>query len=406
MTLTVERLGHRGDGVAAGPVYAPLTLPGEVIEGEIVAGRIPRPRILTPSPDRVRAPCRHFPGCGGCALQHASDPFLAGWKVETVRAALRAQGLHAPIRGIETSPPASRRRAVLSARRTKKGALAGFHARASDTIVAVPECGLVVAQIAALVPGLAEFAVAGASRRGELSLTVTWTTAGADVAVRGGLPPDGPLIARLADIARRLGLARLSWDDETVAMAQPPSVSFDGIAVVPPSGAFLQATEHGEAALRRSVSEAVGAARAVADLFAGCGTFALPLARNAEVLAVESDAAALVALDHGWRRAAGLKYLRTEARDLFRRPLLSDELSRFDAVVIDPPRAGAEAQMRELARSRVGRIAAVSCNPVTFARDAAILTKAGYRLCWIDVVDQFRWSPHVELAAMFTAPDI
>ncbi|MCC5983842.1 MAG: class I SAM-dependent RNA methyltransferase, partial [Rhodobacteraceae bacterium] len=196
-------------------------------------------------------------------------------------------------------------------------------------------------------------------------------------------------------------LARLAWEGEVIALAALPAQTFGRAQVVPPPGAFLQATEDGEATLLAAVRGAVGDAARVADLFAGCGTFTLPLAERAEVHAVEGDAAMLAALDAGWRRAAGLKRVRTETRDLFRRPLLADELACFDAVVIDPPRAGAAAQVAELARAQVPVIAAVSCNPVTFARDARVLVAAGYCLQTVQVVDQFRWSAHVELAARF-----
>ncbi|MDF0601329.1 class I SAM-dependent RNA methyltransferase [Psychromarinibacter sp. C21-152] len=402
MTLTIERLGHRGDGIAPGPVFVPLTLPGEEVEGEVSGDRIDSPRIVTPSPDRVRPPCRHFKSCGGCALQHASDAYVETWKADIVRTALAAHGLDAPIRGVATSPPRSRRRATFSGRRTKKGALVGFHARASDTVIEGPDCQLVLPEIAALLPALTEITKAGASRRGELSLSVTRSQAGADVFVSGGHKLDGPLRATLAQIAQQSGFARLGWDGETVVEIHPPAQSFDGIETVPPPGAFLQATRHGEAALLAAVQEAVGNAKRIVDLFAGCGTFALPLARTADIHAVEAGADMLAALDRAWRHAHGLKQVTTEMRDLFRRPLLAAELDRHDAIVIDPPRAGAEAQTAEIARSAVPRIAAVSCNPATFARDAAMLAGAGYSLDWVQVVDQFRWSPHVELAAQFS----
>ncbi len=402
MSLTIERLGHRGDGIAPGPVFVPLTLPGEVVEGDVSGDRIAAPRIVTPSADRVKAPCRHFRQCGGCALQHASDGFVAAWKADVVRTALAAQGLEAPVRGIVTSPPASRRRAVLSARRTKSGALIGFHARASDTLVDTPDCLLLSPRIMALRPALDRLLALGGSRKAELSVTVTETETGADVRVTGGKPADAAMRADLAAIGADAGLARLTWEDEQIATHVAPVVRFDGIAVVPPPGAFLQATAEGEAALRRSVAEAVGDAARVVDLFAGCGTFSLPLARGAEVLAVEAEDAMLHALDAGWRRATGLRRVTTLRRDLFRQPLLAVELQGFGAAVIDPPRAGAAAQVQALAGASIPRIAFVSCNPVTFARDARTLVDAGFGLDWIDVVDQFRWSPHVELAAQFT----
>ena len=409
MSFAVSRLGVRGEGVAdepEGAVYVARALPGERVEGEIAEGRIARPRIIEAAPERRRAPCPHYNACGGCALQHASDAFVAAWKAEVVRRALEAQGLPAPIRGVATSPPASRRRAKLSGRRTRGGPLVGFHGRSSDMLTAVPGCHVLVPELRAALPALEALVDAGGTRKGEMQLTVTASRAGPDVAVSGGAPLGGRLGARLAEFAARHGLARLVWQGEIVAVAAPPVQDFGGIAVVPPPGAFLQATGHGEETLRACVAEAVGAAGRVADLFAGCGTFALPLARVAEVHAVEADAAMLAALDAGWRGAEGLRRVSVESRDLFRRPLLAAELARFDAVVIDPPRAGAAAQVAALAASGVPRIAMVSCNPASFARDARVLAAAGYRLAWVQVVDQFRWSAHVELAAAFTKPDI
>lgn len=401
MTFTIRRLGHLGDGVADGPIFVPQALPGEVVAGEVCGGRIAAPRIVTPSRDRVRPVCPHYKGCGGCALQHASDDFVARWKVEVVETALAAQGLAAPMRPILTSPPQSRRRATLAGRRTRKGVIVGFHGRASDTLVEIPECHLLHPDIVAGLPMLRDLVPLGASRKGELGLTITRSDAGLDLSVTGAKPLNGALWAELGSFAREHDLARLSWNGELVVEIRPPMQRFGPATVVPPPGAFLQATTEGESALADAVAEAVGGANTVADLFAGCGTFALPLARNADVHAVEGDSAMIRALDAGWRHAPGLKQVTTETRDLFRRPLIADELARFDAVVIDPPRAGAEAQMREIAGSTFAVVAAVSCNPVTFARDAAILTQAGFVLDWVQVVDQFRWSPHVELAARF-----
>jgi 23S rRNA (uracil1939-C5)-methyltransferase len=400
--LTIERLGHLGDGIGPGPVYVPRALPGEVVEGDLVGDTIPAPRIVEASPDRVAAPCPHYAACGGCALQHASDAFVADWKAGVVRAALEGQRLSTLFRPILTSPPRSRRRAVLAGRRTKKTVNLGFHGRASETVVAVPECLLLHPGLMAAFPVLQTLVTAGSSRKGTVALTVTASDSGPDVAVTGGKPLDRTLRLTLAQVAEAGGIARLTWDGETVAQRQPPGQAFGAARVVPPPGAFLQATAEGEAALLAAVTEAVGDARRVADLFAGCGTFALPLAARAEVHAVEAEAAMLAALDCGWRGAAGLKRVTTEARDLFRRPLLAEELKGFDAIVIDPPRAGAEAQVAELARAGVPVIVMVSCNPVTFARDARRLTDSGYNLDWVQVVDQFRWSAHVELAARFT----
>lgn len=407
MTWTVERLGRRGDGVALRGderALAPLTLPGEQIEGEAEGGRIAKARIMTPSADRVKAPCPHYKSCGGCSLMHASDNFMANWKAQVVRKALAAQGIAAEIGAVHTSPPRSRRRAVLSGRRAKAGALVGFHQRASDVIVDVVECLVVRPAILAALPNLRRLVALGGSRSAELSLVVTEAPAGPDVAVRGGKPMTPDLLGELAALAGAAGWARLDWNGEPLVM-RPPAVSFGRARVVPPPGGFLQATVEGEAALLDVVRRTVGAAERIADLFAGAGTFSLPLAETAEVHAVEGLAASLAALEAGWRAAPGLRKVTTEVRDLARRPLLSDELARFDAVVIDPPRAGAPAQAAALAQARVPVVAWVSCDPVTFARDARVMLDGGYALGRVEVVDQFRWSPHVELAAAFTHQD-
>ncbi|MFP4275279.1 MAG: class I SAM-dependent RNA methyltransferase, partial [Paracoccaceae bacterium] len=382
----IQRLGHRGDGVAEGPVYAPLTLPGELVEAVRHGDRLDDIRVAEPSADRVRPPCRHFRSCGGCQLQHASDGFVADWKRASVVSALAMQGIEAEVLPPIASPPASRRRATFSARRTKKGALAGFHARASNVIVAVPDCLLLHPDLLGALPAVEALAVLGASRKGELNVTVTRTETGLDLAARGGKPLDGPMRLDLAQVCARHGLARLDWEGEVIAQARPPVVRFGRAEVVLPPGAFLQATPEGEATLLDEVRLIVGEASKVVDLFAGCGTFALPLAMRAEVHAVEGDTAMTAALDAGWRHAHGLKRVTTDARDLFRRPLLRDELSGFDAAVIDPPRAGAAAQIAELAKARVPRIAHVSCNPATFARDAAALIAADYRMGPVTVV--------------------
>ncbi|MDF3852839.1 class I SAM-dependent RNA methyltransferase [Paracoccus sp. P2] len=399
-TWTVERLGRKGDGVAiAGEsrALAALTLPGEVIEGEAEAGRIASPRIVTPAPERVRPPCPHYRACGGCSLMHGSDDFVKAWKVGVVTEALRAQGLCAPIAGVHVSPPRSRRRAVLSGRRTKKGALVGFHARASEVIVDIADCHVLRPRIQSALPLLRRLVVAGASRSGELSLTVTETPAGLDLAVTGGKPMQPALLQALAALADEGDLARLSWDGQPITR-RPPALAMGRARVVPPPGSFLQATAEGEAALLAAVRSMVGGAGRVLDLFAGCGTFSLPLAETAEVHAVEGLAAPLQALDAAARQAPGLRRITTEVRDLARRPLLPDELG-YDAIVIDPPRAGAEAQAHEIARAQVPMLAWVSCDPVTFARDARILAEGGYAIERLFVVDQFRWSPHVETVA-------
>ncbi|MBI6629335.1 class I SAM-dependent RNA methyltransferase [Pontibaca salina] len=396
-TVTIERLGHKGAGVAPGPVFAPRCLPGETVSGERDGDRLTDIRIGTPAPERVTPPCRHYRACGGCQLQHASDGFVATWKQQVVHTALSAQGLETAFRPIVTSPPLSRRRATFAVRRTKKGTLCGFYGQASEVIADIPDCLLVLPEVLEGRAVAAALALAGASRKGALAVTVTASDNGLDISVSGGKPLDGPLRATLGGIAATQGLARLTWEGETVALAAPPVQQFGAARVVPPPGAFLQATREGETALLSAVREIVDDSARVVDLFAGCGTFSLPLATRAEVHAVEGATEMLKALDHGWRNTPGLKKVTTETRDLFRRPLRPDELAHYDAAVLDPPRAGAAAQIAELAQARLPVIAHVSCNPVSFARDVRHLVDAGYALDWVQVVDQFRWSAHVEL---------
>jgi len=408
-TATITRLGHQGDGIAEGPLFAPRTLPGEEVTGVVEGNALSDIRIETPSEHRVQAPCRHYKSCGGCQLQHADDGFVAEWKLGIVRSALAAQGLEAEFRPIHTSPPQSRRRATLAVRRTKKGAMAGFHGRASGVITQIPDCHLLDPDLLKAIPMAEDLALIGASRKALLAVSVTLSDIGLDVVVKNGKPLDGPLRLALAQSVEKLGITRLTWDDEQIAMTQPPTQTFGRAKVCPPPGSFLQATRDGEAALLAAVQEIVQGSRRIVDLFAGCGTFALPLAENAEVMAVEGDPEMVKALEAGWRQAKGLKLVKAVARDLFRRPLMPDELNPFgafyQAAVIDPPRAGAEAQVAELVKARTKTIAYVSCNPISFARDAKMLVGAGYALNWVQVVDQFRWSAHTELVASFTLAD-
>lgn len=406
MIRTVEALDRHGFGVVAGPAGA-VSFEG-LLPGEVVALEGGRARIVTPSADRVRPPCPHAAACGGCSLQHARDSLVAAWKVARVRGDLADSGIRdVPVALVHVSAPNTRRRAVLAARRTKAGgALVGFHRRRSDEIVAVPGCLLLSPPLLAAVPAVEAMARAGVSRTGRLDVTLAETLAGVDAVVAGGKPLDAGLTAALAEVAGAFGLARIVWAGEVAVQRAQPTVAFGPARVPLPPGAFLQATAAGEAALVAAVLQATAGARRVADLFAGCGTFALPLAAGAAVHAAEGDAAMVAALRAGWRGTPGLRPLTAEVRDLFDRPLLPDELKGFDAAVIDPPRAGAPAQTQALADARVPVIAAVSCNPRTFRHDARRLVQAGYRLDWVRVVDQFRWSAHVELAARFRLPHI
>lgn len=403
--LAIERLGGEGDGLARhdGAVIAvPFTLPDEEVEGEVVEGTMPDARILRSSPHRVKAPCGQFRRCGGCSLQHADDATVAAWKRTQVVDALSKAGIIAPEAQVVTSPPRSRIRATLAGRRTKKGAQVGFHARASDQIVPAEGCVLVHPDLGAALPLLEALTRLLGSRKGEVTMALTRSQNGLDIDISGGRTPDAEMQATLAALMPPYKVARLTFSGDLIAQQEPPVQRLGKALVAPPPGAFLQATDEGRDALVAFARSELAGARRVADLFAGLGTFALPLAENAEVAAYESDPAMMDALGDAWRRTPGLKDMTTNTRDLFRRPLLADELKAFDAALLDPPRAGARAQVAELTQSRLHRIVHVSCNPATFARDAATLVAGGYRLEKLLVVDQFRWSAHVELASLFT----
>jgi 23S rRNA (uracil1939-C5)-methyltransferase len=376
---TIVRLAARGDGVTASGRFAPMTAPGDLIGAD---------GAVTPGPHHQPPPCRHFPECGGCQLQHVDDEAYADYLVDRIASALAAQGVAATeIRRPQLSPPRSRRRAALKA----AGGSIGFNAEASHRIVDMRECHILLPELFALVAPLRRLL------KGRTTATMILADQGVDLLLEGVSAEGLDAAERLTAFAREQRLARLALDDgygpQTVWEPEPTTVTLSGTPVALPPGAFLQATADGEAALVAAVREAVGAPALVADLFAGLGTFALAL--DGKLYAAEGARDAALAL-----KAAG-RGLFVDHRDLFRRPLDLAELNRFEAVVLDPPRAGAREQMPLLAASRVPRLAYVSCNPATFARDAKLLIDGGYRLDWIRPVGQFRWSTHVELAACF-----
>lgn len=399
--VKITRLGHLGDGIAEGPIYVPDVLPGEIVTGTLAGDRLASVKIVEPSAQRVRPPCRHAKSCGGCALQHASDAFVSDWKKSVVVQALQAHGIDAKIAEIVTSPSNSRRRAVFHGSRTKKGEMVGFFGRGTNALVDTPNCLLLDPYIAAALPILRELTKIGASRKSVIRLTVTATDGGLDICVDEARAADMDLQVSLSELAGRRDLARLTWNGETIAQARRPFVQMGRAKVTPSPAAFLQATRDGANALVASVLASAKTSRRVVDLFSGCGTFALPLSEITEVHAVEGLSELLAAAETGWREAGGLHRVTTEKRDLFSRPLVALELDKFDMAVIDPPRAGAENQMKEVAQSNLKRVVSVSCNPVTFARDASILVGAGFQMGAITLVDQFRWSTHIEMVAEF-----
>jgi 23S rRNA (uracil1939-C5)-methyltransferase len=404
--LLISRLGHRGDGVVdtpAGPVFVPGALPGEVVEVEAVAGHPGRPRLLQieqPSPDRVAPICPHFGICGGCATQHIGWQRYAAWKRALVVDALAQAGIEVAVHDVIDAQGDGRRRAVFHARRGTHDVLeVGFAAQRSHQVVAIDRCPVLAPGLAGAVQAAWAVAEVLAPTRKPLDIQMTATHAGIDVDVRGSGPLSADCSAALARVGAAHRLARVTRHGELVIQRAPPTIDIGRARLTLPPGAFLQATEQGEATLAQLVGQHVGKAKRVADLFAGVGPFSLRLAERARVLAVDGDTPAVSALRQAVASTPGLKPVEAQVRDLFRRPLVAQELSGCDAVVFDPPRQGAEAQARELARSRVPTVVAVSCNPSTFARDARLLIDGGYRLDAVTPIDQFRYSAHVELVA-------
>jgi len=406
--LVIDRVGHRGDGVAetaAGPVFVPYTLPGESITVESVPGHADRRRLLhveAPGADRIAPLCPHFGFCGGCAIQHWEPLRYLAWKRSLVVEALAQAGLSAPVDQIIDAHGDGRRRVVLHARHSGRDILeVGFSAPREHRLVAIDRCPVLAPSLEGALAAAWDMAQTLEPLRKPLDLQLTATDDGLDVDIRGSGPIKPSRTAALARMAEKRALARLTRHGELILQRFAPTVRI-GRAVVPlPPGAFLQATARAEEELARLIGQHVDGAKNVVDLFAGVGPFALRLAERSRVTAADANEPAILALRQAAATANGLKPLKAEVRDLFRRPYLKAELKGFDAVVFDPPRQGAEAQARTLADSGVPVIVAVSCNPAIFARDAAVLVGGGYRLTRVTPVDQFRHAAHVEVVAKF-----
>ncbi|GAA4740222.1 class I SAM-dependent RNA methyltransferase [Sphingomonas daechungensis] len=389
MTETVIRIAARGDGVTDYGSHVPFAAPGDILQED---------GALRHGPHHQVPPCRHFPECGGCQLQHVDDQAYLQYLVSRVETALAQHGLATDIREPHLSAPNSRRRASLRTLMTGQGAVIGFNAEKSNRIVDMRECHILRPELFALAAPLRKLLGGLLQPRATAEVQMTLVDRGLDLLLKGVEPEGYEAMEALTAFCERHGLARLSIDQglgpETLYEPVPATVTLSGVAVGFPVGGFLQATDDGENALVGAVLEATSEPERTADLFAGLGTFALALL--GKVYAAEASRNAVLAL----KRAA--PHIAAEHRDLYRRPLDAAELSAFDAVVLDPPRAGAEQQVAALAKSAVAKIAYVSCNPATFARDARSLVNGGYRLEWLRPVGQFRWSTHVELAAAFT----
>ncbi|MFN4287520.1 MAG: class I SAM-dependent RNA methyltransferase [Brevundimonas sp.] len=410
--LTIRSVGHKGDGVAQVPsgdaVHVPLTLPGERVLAEVRDGRASLRQVIEPSPDRVAPVSPHYGACGGCVLQHwRAEPYLA-WKRDQVIRALAREGLECEVHPVIATGPASRRRVGLHARRDRGGQVVlGFKGRRSWSVVPVERCPIMVPAIERALPALAEVArpFLGHPKSAPI-LHVTATLTGLDVDVTGvmrgraGLSADQ--IMQAGEAAGRADLARLTMDGETLYQVRDPMVQAGRARVVLPPGGFTQAVEQAERAMVETMMAATGDGGRMADLFCGLGTFSFPLAERGPVLAMDGSAPAIEALRRAQASAPGLKPIRAEARDLFLHPLSAGEMKGIDTVVFDPPRAGALAQAREIGLSGASRIVGISCNPATFARDAAEIVSHGWRLDDVQPVDQFLWSAHIELVGTFS----
>ncbi|OJT96383.1 MAG: RNA methyltransferase [Rhizobium sp. 63-7] len=408
-TVTISRLGAQGDGIAHtqdGPLYVPFALAGETVAVARIKSHGTIMSIATASPERQEPACRHFGPdgvngtCGGCVLQHLKDDPYHAFKRNLVIEALQAKGLTPAVDDLVTARPGERRRVALAARKTEKDLLLGFNQAESHHIVAIEECPIAVPGIVARLGTIRAIGKAAAANAEPFRITVLETLSGLDIAIDGlKAVSDKQRRATIEAVLAERGIARVSINGEALVEPQKPQLDFGGVKVSPPPAAFTQATKPAEDAMAELVLAEVGKAKRIADLFAGTGTFSLRLARIGRVHAVESEDKALKALDLAARGAQGLKPVTTEKRDLFRRPLTVQDLKVYDAVVFDPPRAGAEAQVKELARSSVKKLVAVSCNPLTLARDLALLVEGGYRITRVVPIDQFLWSSHVEVVA-------
>ncbi len=396
VTDPIITIAGRGEGRSASGQFVPFAVPGDWLDES---------GVLHNGPNHQQPPCRHFGTCGGCQLQHVRDAAYAGWMTDRIAGALTGQGLLIPdIRAPHLSPPHSRRRASLKVERRGNAVLIGFNQGGSHRLIDLKDCPVLHRSLWALIGPLRSLLALLLPARGNGTVQMTLADQGVDVLIGGARAETLAAHEAIGDFARAHALARLAIDQgdgpETQWEPEPVTVTLSGVAVGLPHAAFLQPTSDGEAALAAAVREGVGDAAAVADLFAGLGTFAFALAGARTIHAVEGARDAFNALLIAANRCQ--MAIRGEHRDLYRRPLTSAELSGFAAVVLDPPRAGAEEQVTALAASAVPRVAYVSCNPASFARDARLLTAGGFAVDWVQPVGQFRWSTHMELAAQLS----
>ncbi len=407
--LRIDHVGQRGDGVSFADgqnLFVPYTLPGETVEAGPVAGHPDRRhliRVEQPSPQRIAPFCRYFGACGGCAIQHWQAEAYRVWKRAIVVETLDHAGIACEVAPLVDAHGAGRRRITVHARRGDDGVLrTGFAEAASHAIVAIEDCPILDPGLRGALDAARALAEALKPAGKPLDIQITAASNGLDVDVRGSGPLTPALIATLSALAQQHGLARLTRHGELVLMRTPPTIEIGSVRVALPPGSFLQATVAGEETLAALVAGHCKKAKHIADLFCGVGPFALRLAEKARIAAFDSDAGAVTALAKAVTSASGLKPIKAETRDLFRRPLMPQELRDYDTVVFDPPRQGAQAQVKQLAAGKIATVIAVSCNVATFARDARVLIEGGFHIEGVTPVDQFRHTPHVELVARFS----
>lgn len=403
--LTIVALNERGEGLAEDGTAAPGALPGERALAAVEGRRARVIDIREASPERASPFCPHYGQCGGCAAQHMSAGLYRDWKRDSVVRALARARVEAEVGALVDAHGEGRRRATFHSRIAEDGReRVGFmRARAHD-IVAIDACPLFSPALAGALEAARALAADLRGAGKPLDIQATATLGGLDFDLRGSGPLEASARRKLVETAERLDLARVANHGEVMIERRPPQIAFGEALVTPPPGGFLQATEAGERALAERAIEALKGARRLADLFCGAGAFALRLARSGEVYAADADGAAIAALKRGAAGATGLRALAAETRNLFQRPLAPQELDAFGGVLFDPPRAGAQAQASALAASRVPIVAAISCNAESFARDARILLEGGYAIGEVTPLDQFRFSPHVEIFATFRRP--
>lgn len=406
--LTIDHVGHFGDGVAlidGASVYVPYALGGETVDVLPSPGHDDRrslAHVIEASPERIDQFCPHFGTCGGCAIQHWQDSAYRNWKRQLVVDTLTHAGLACEVEDLIDAHGTGRRRITMHARQSQQGVLrVGFAAAGRHEIIAIDHCPILDPAMHGAVEVASDIAELLKPVSKPLDIQITAANNGLDVDVRGSGPLNTAMLSALSKLAAKHDLARLTRHGELVIMRRPPVMRIGKAEVTLPPGSFMQPTLAGEESLAGLAIALCKGAKHVADLFCGFGPFALRLAEKFKVAAFDSDAGAVAALQHAVKNTQGLKPIKAEARDLFRRPLMPQELRDVDCVVFDPPRQGAQAQSQQLAASKIAQVVAVSCNPATFARDARILLDGGFKLDSVTPVDQFRHTPHVELVARF-----